>query len=97
MRLVLTSKPVYRVNWLRARARAKRWSEEKEIVVKEMEWVIESFRHMEGLWKERAEKMGNEKPGHRAYAMRETERWNRWAGIAKTEVTQVTGMKAFQV
>ena len=30
-------KIVYRVNWLRARARAQRWSEEKEIVKKEME------------------------------------------------------------
>ena len=96
VRLGLTRKPVYRVNWLRARARARRRSEEKEIVVKEMEWVIGSFRYMGGLWKERAEKMGNEKSGHRAYAMRETERWNRWAGIAKTEFSQVTGKEAFQ-
>ena len=43
----------------------------------------------------RTEKMGNEKPGHRAYAARETGRWNRWAGIAEIEFFKVTGMRAF--
>ena len=82
---------VYRVNWLRARARAQRWNEEKDIVLKEMEWVIGTFRHMGGVWKARAEKMGNEKPGHKAYAARETERWNRWAGIAESKFSKATG------
>ena len=57
--------------------------------------MIRTFRYMGGVWKVRAEKMGNEKPGHRAYAARETDRWNRWAGIAKIEFIKVTGMKAF--
>ena len=73
LKLVFT-KHSYRVNWLRARARAQRWSEEREIIIKEMEWVIRTFRYMGGVWKVRAEKMGNEKPGHRAYAARETDR-----------------------
>jgi hypothetical protein len=60
-----------------------------------MEWVIGTFRYMGEVWRVRAGKMGNEKPGHRAYAARETERWNRWAGIAKTEFAKVTGVKAF--
>ena len=47
---------------------------------------------MEGIWKERVEKMGNEKPGHRAYAARETDRWSRWAGIAKVEFAKVMEM-----
>jgi hypothetical protein len=81
---------VYRVNWLRARARAKRWSEEKEIVVKEMEWVAGTFKHMGRLWKRRGEQMGNEKPGHKAYAAREAERWDGWAGTANTEFAKVT-------
>ena len=80
---------VYRVNWLRARARAKRWNEEKEIVVKEMEWVIETFRYMGKVWETRAKSMGNEKLGHRAYAARETDRWHRWAETAKTEFAKV--------
>ena len=80
---------VYRVNWLRARARAKRWNEEKEIVMKEMKWVIETFRYMEKVWEMRAKRMGNERLGHRAYAARETDRWNRWAETAKAEFAKV--------
>ena len=60
-----------------------------------MEWVIRTFRYMGRVWKVRAEKMGNEKPGHRAYAVREMDRWDRWAGIAETEPLEVTGVKAF--
>ena len=86
---------VYRVNWLRARARAQRWSEERDIITKEMEWVIGTFKYMEGVWKVRAGKMGDEKPGHRAYAARETDRWNRWIGIAKTEFAKATEVEAF--
>ena len=88
---------VYRVNWLRARARANRWSEEKEIVAKEMECVIGTFKYMEGVWETRAEEIGSEKAGHRAYAAREMDRWNRWAEIAKAEFSKVTGMKVFQI
>jgi hypothetical protein len=85
---------VYRVNWLRARARAQRWSE-REIVTKEMEWVIGTFRYMERVWDMRGEEMGKGKPGHIAYAARETDRWNRWAGVAKTEFAKVTKMGMF--
>ena len=49
------------------------------------------------VWKVRAEKMGNEKPGHRAYAVREMDRWDRWAGIAEIEFLKVTGVKAFSM
>ena len=49
----------------------------KKNIIKEMEWVIRTFRHMGGVWMARAKKMGNEKPGHMADAARETERWNR--------------------
>jgi len=76
---------------LRARARAERWSEEKEIVMKEMEWVIGTFRYMENIWKTRGKNMGNEKPGHKAYAAKETDRWCRWAEIAKEEFVKVLG------
>jgi len=55
--------------------------------------VIATFRHMAGVWEERAGKMGSVKPGHRAYALRETERWNRWAGIAQIEFAKVTGVE----
>jgi hypothetical protein len=86
---------VYRVNWLRARARAQRWNEEKEIVVKEMECVIRTFKHMEELWERRAEKMEGGKLGHKAYAARETDRWKRWVDVAEEEFSGVTGRQAF--
>ena len=82
---------------MRARARAKRWNEEKEIVVNEMGWVIGTFRHMGEIWGMRTIKAGNEKPGHMAYAARETDRWNRWVEIAKSDFGKVTGMKGFQM
>jgi len=88
-------KIVYRVNWLRARARAQRWSEEKEIVIKEMGWVIGTFSYMGDIWETRGKSMGNEKLGHRAYAARETERWHRWAETAKKEFVKVLGEDAF--
>ena len=65
--------------------------------MKEMEWVIRTFKYMEELWGKRAEKMGNEKPGHRAYAIREMDRWQRWAGVAKGEFSKVTEMEGFQM
>ena len=52
---------------------------------------------MGGLWETRAKKAGNGKLGHRAYAMRETDRWNRWAQVAKTEFAKVTAMEFSQV
>ena len=65
--------------------------------MKEMEWVIETFRYMGGVWKVRGEKVGNDKPGHRAYAARETDRWDRWAEIAKNEFAKATEVKTFPV
>lgn len=90
-------KTVYRVNWLRARARAKRWGEEKDIVMKEMEWVVGTFRYMEKVWETRAKNIGDEKLGHRAYAMRETDRWHKWTEIAKTEFAKVLELKTFPI
>ena len=86
---IIHVKIVYRVNWLRARARAQRWDEEKVIVAKEMDWVIRTFGFMREAWEERARKMGDEKLGHKAYAMKEAERWQRWAETARVEFAKV--------
>ena len=59
--------------------------------MKEMEQVIGTFRYMGEIWEVRGEKMGSEKPGHRAYAAKETGRWHRWAETAKTEFVKVLG------
>jgi len=63
--------------------------------MKEMEWVIGTFMHMGEVWETRAKSMGGEKPGHRAYAAGETDRWNRWAETARTEFTKVVGEGTF--
>ena len=80
---------------MRARARAQRWSEEKEIVIKEMEWVIGTFRYMENVWETRGKNMENEKLGHKAYAAKETDRWCRWTETAKKEFVKVLGDDTF--
>jgi hypothetical protein len=59
--------------------------------MKEMEWAIGTFRYMGEIWKTRGRSMGKERPGHKAYAAKETERWNRWAETAKTEFAKVLG------
>ena len=92
---IIYVKIVYRVNWLRARARAKRWDEEKVIVEQEMSWVVKTFGYMRGTWEVRAGDMGDDKLGHKAYAAREAERWQRWAETARTEFARVLDIKTF--
>jgi hypothetical protein len=86
---------VYRVSWLRARARAQRWNEEREIVSKEMEWVIGTFEYMEKIWEARAIGVRGERLGHKAYATKEADRWRRWAEIARNEFIKVGGVESF--
>ena len=88
-------KIVYRVNWLRARARAKRWDEEKDIVVQEMNCVVRTFGYMREVWEGRARNIGGDKQGHKAYAKREAERWQRWEETAKIEFAQVLDIRTF--
>jgi hypothetical protein len=38
---------VYRVNWLKAKARWNRWEEELSLVQHEMGWTIGWFKHQE--------------------------------------------------
>ena len=63
--------------------------------MKEMEWVIGTFRYMGKVWEARAKSIGNEKLGHKAYALRETDRWHRWAEIASTEFAKVLKLETF--
>lgn len=67
---------VYRINWLRAKARADRWSEELKIVQKEMEWTMNWFKRQENNWKERAQQaeLGRLK-GHVCYAEKQQVMW----------------------
>lgn len=61
-----------RLEWLNARARAQRWSEECDILVEEMARVLRSFQHEARVWTERAEKsLPGTAGGARAYALRQ--------------------------
>lgn len=64
--------PVYRVNYLRAKARRDRWKEEKEKLQYEIVWVREYFKSMKLLWEGRA--IGGVGFG-RGYAARRSREW----------------------
>jgi hypothetical protein len=67
---------VYRVNWLRSKARHDRWNEELLIVRHEMKWTILWFKHQMKEWKGRLKRSveGN-KLGHIAYAEKQVAMW----------------------
>ena len=75
------STPVYRVNWLRAKARKERWEEEMELVESEMGWTANCFWHHERIWRQIAEEARG--PGHKAYAWKQSSTWARWAKTAE--------------
>lgn len=68
---------VFRVNWLRAKARVDRWVEEEQLVKHEMEWTTIWFRNQAELWKERSERNDpNLPPGHKSYAAKQHKLWS---------------------
>ncbi|KAJ7453372.1 hypothetical protein B0H11DRAFT_1741449 [Mycena galericulata] len=69
----------YRVNWLRAKARVMRWTEEKKIVSNEMVWTINSFKYYQEQWQQRVEDAGLREPGLRAYAEKQVDLWKSFA------------------
>jgi hypothetical protein len=81
---------VYRVNWLRAKARKKRWEEELELVKSEMSWTVNCFQYHEEVWKKRAE--AAKSPGQVAYGWKLKSGWEKWAKLAEIEFKTVKGM-----
>jgi len=49
------------------------------------------FEYMRGVLEKRAQKVGIEKLGHKAYGLQEMDRWHRWAEVAKTEFAKSLG------
>jgi len=47
---ILTIQAVYRVHWLKAKARCDQWEEEITLLLEEMNWTPRFFRHMVGQW-----------------------------------------------
>ncbi|KAJ7026030.1 hypothetical protein C8F04DRAFT_966980 [Mycena alexandri] len=73
----------YRVNWLRAKARVARWTEEKSMVAKEMQWTVKSFQFLGAEWASRVTNAGVDEHGLRAYTKKQVEVWNDFAGHAE--------------
>ena len=51
------------------------------LVKNEMGWTINCFRQKEEMWKKMAE--GAKGEGHRAYALKQSWSWERWAKTAE--------------
>jgi hypothetical protein len=72
---------VYRVNWLRAKARYTRWEEEHNLVRNEMQWTIKYFQHRERQWEQRRSAIANDASGAaglRCYAAKQAGLWRRF-------------------
>jgi hypothetical protein len=82
--------PVYRVHWLRARARLDRWQEEWNLVQHEMQWLVNYFDYQANQWSRRAEACnGDADAGHRCYARKRVAMWQRFASQAKETFLKV--------
>jgi hypothetical protein len=74
---------VYRVNWLRAKARCTRWYEEHIMVKTEMGNTLRFYRKRASEWDKRAEKSDSQGlMGHACYARRQTSMWRALAARA---------------
>jgi hypothetical protein len=68
---------VYRISWLRAKARYTRWEEELSLVKHEMKWTVAWFETYENIWQKRFEDVEDEEcaDGLRCYALRQSQLW----------------------
>ncbi|KAG1838555.1 hypothetical protein F4604DRAFT_1572198 [Suillus subluteus] len=71
----------YRVNWLKAKARWRRWEEELTLTRHEMRWTISWFHHQKSQWLRRS--MEAMKSGHQAYGHRQVLLWQMFAEDAE--------------
>jgi hypothetical protein len=51
---------VYRVHWLKAKARSDRWAEEQVLLSNEMDWVVIFLQTQARVWRDRAGAVANE-------------------------------------
>lgn len=73
---------VYRVSWLRAKARFDRWDEELLWVRNEMLWTLLWYKHAREAWENRAARADEEgKMGHAAYAWKQAELWKEFGVV----------------
>ncbi|KAG2737183.1 hypothetical protein P692DRAFT_201666129, partial [Suillus brevipes Sb2] len=63
----------YRVSWLKAKARWRRWEEELSLTRHEMGWTVSWFNYQQEEWRRRWDEAI--KPGHQAYAYKQVLLW----------------------
>ena len=73
---------VYRVNYLRAKARYERWSEESKLIPREMRWTMLFFNNRAVEW-DRLSKDAT--PGKICYARRQAAMWRGFQTQALTD------------
>jgi hypothetical protein len=75
---------VYRVSWLRAKARFARWSEELRLVEYEMQWTVNWFRWKQKEWHRRLRDLADEEraPGLDCYCHKQIALWDSLADKA---------------
>lgn len=73
---------MYRISWLRAKARKERWEEECILLKSEMEWTTRYYKHKSAGWTELALGADDDKK-HLAFA--QSELWKFMHDRAKAE------------
>ncbi|KDQ51965.1 hypothetical protein JAAARDRAFT_139425 [Jaapia argillacea MUCL 33604] len=82
---------VYRVNWIRAKARWTRWKEEVELVKNEMKWVLAWFKYQEDEWRVRG---NHPEYGFKVYAEKQMAMWGEFQRNARERFSEaVRGLK----
>lgn len=80
----LNKPTVYRVNWLRAKARYDRWSEEHTLIPNEMNWTRLFFINKAKEWARLRDSVPD-KPGHTCFAEGQISMWKELAFQATKE------------
>jgi hypothetical protein len=88
---------VYRVSWLRAKARYLRWAEEFRLVEYEMQWTVNWFRWKEMQWRQRLRDIEDEErpPGLDCYCHKQMVLWSSLAEQAQTKFSAQLGRPVF--
>ncbi|KAK7692105.1 hypothetical protein QCA50_003724 [Cerrena zonata] len=81
---------LYRVNWLRAKARRDRWAEELALTQAEMHWTRLFHLHRKSLWLRRAEESSAEHPKLQFYARKQAKTWDLLASQVDNALARMT-------
>ena len=84
---------VYRVNYLKAKARRNRWEEERMILKKEQVWTVSFFERQVHIWEARGESAtqvgGWNSEGLTAYSKKQMKMWLRLKLHAEEEFSKI--------